>query len=109
MRNLRLKTSLLFIVILTITSVFTLIENTKTIDFVPVKNSSYMSSSLNEILEIPDAETRKVEGRKFLNDINENYYNDQKSNSRIFSLVSSMIFICLICMIIISIELFRRR
>ncbi|RXR32972.1 hypothetical protein EQG68_05630 [Flavobacterium piscinae] len=103
MRNLRLKTSLLFIVILTITSVFTLKENTKTIDFVPIKNSSYRNSNLDKILEIKDVETRKVEGRNFLNKLNKKYSKDQKSNSKIFSLVSSTIFICLICIIIFSI------
>ena len=106
MKHLRLKILLLLIIILTITSIFTLIENTKTIDFVPVKNRSI---SLDKILEIPDTETRKAEGAILLNHLNKKYSKDQKSNARIFSLVSSMIFICLLCIIIISIELFQKR
>jgi len=106
MKHLRLKILLLLITILIVTSVFTLIQNTKTIDFVPIKNRS---TSLEMILDIQDVETRKAEGEKFLNQLNEKYSKDQQSNARIFSLVCSIVFICLLCIIIISIELFLRR
>lgn len=109
MKKLRLKILLLLIIIISITTVFTLVENTKTIDFVSVKNQNYLNSSLNEILKIQDIETRKAEAKIFLNQLNKKHSKDQKSNARIFSLLSSNILICIVCMIIIFIDLFKKR
>jgi uncharacterized membrane protein (DUF106 family) len=109
MKNLRLKISLLLIITISVTTIFTLVENTKTIDFVPVKNKSYYNSSLNEILKIQDVETRKAEGEIFLNQLNKKHSNDQESNAKIFSLLSSNIFICIVCVIIIFIDLFKKQ
>lgn len=109
MKNLRLKILLLLIITISVTTIFTFVENTKTIDFVPVKNEYYSKSILNEILEIPDVETRKVEGEIFLNQLNKKHSKNQKSNAKIFSLLSTNIFICLVCIIIIFIDIFKKK
>ena len=108
MKNLKIKSLIFLISILTILNSLAWIENAKTIDIVITKNFHYQRITLNRILAIKNIQERQTEMQKFINKKEKYYIEEQNKRTLIFEFLGSTTFISIICIIISLLELRKK-
>ncbi len=108
MKNLRIKSLVLLILILTILNSLAWYENAKTIDIAVTKNMHYQRITINRIFAIENLQERKAETEKFIVRNEKSHIEEQNKRVNIFTFLSISIFLLLVLLLISYFE-FRRK